>query len=179
MDTRLSKLDEKLSALGLRPLPFRSSTFQPASEAEVSQLEKLLGTRFPEGYRHFLLKYGNSYFEAETSFLDLEANPQPFIGEFYGAESLLKAIDDYSEELPAGIIPIGDDGGGNLYCLGLTGNDRNKVYYHNHCIGWRSDAAQYLERGEEVPAGIEYQTVELLADSFEGFIDSMFIDPEP
>lgn len=68
------------------------------------------------------------------------------------------------------MIPIGDDGGGDLYCLGVTGDDRNKMFFHDHNIGWQADAEVYAARGESIPADLHHQTVDLIGDSFESFI---------
>ena len=68
---------------------------------------------------------------------------------------------------------MGDDGGGNQFCLGVSGEDFGKVYFHNHSIGWHADAERYRERGEEVPTNIRYQTVYEVARSFEQFILNM------
>ena len=85
----------------------------------------------------------------------------------------MDAVNTYREVLPETIIPIGDDGGGNQFCLGVRGKDVGKVYFHNHSIGWHADAEAYRERGEEVPVDIHYQTVYVIAPSFEQFILNM------
>lgn len=88
-------------------------------------------------------------------------------------EELLEAYRDYEEVLPEGVIPLADDGGDNLFCIEVAGEDRGAVYFHNHSIGWHVDADKLIERGEPVPANIRYQTVYRLASSFTEFILGM------
>lgn len=88
-------------------------------------------------------------------------------------DELVDVVDTYREVLPKTIIPIGDDAGGNQFCLGLDGKDFGKVYFHNHGLGWHADAEAYRERGDEVPESIRYQTVYEIASSFEQFILKM------
>lgn len=168
----MSKIDEKLSALGIEPES--GGEFTPMTEAEVREIENRIGATLPEGYRRFLTTYGSSLFGQDVYYRDQKYSDPVLFGWFFGANSLHGAIEPYSEALPKGIIPIGDDGGGNLYALGVTGGDKNKVFFHDHTIGWNADARKFIERGEDVPAALRYQTVYQIADSFETFIDGMF-----
>ena len=165
----MSSFNSKLAALGIEPMA--GPSFEPLSEESIAQLQGKLGVSLPEAYARFLTTYGCSMFSRE-----INCTPQGsplYFGWFYGFDELLDAIDTYREVLPEAIIPIGDDGAGNQFCLGLDGDDFGKVYFHNHSIGWHADAEKYEERGEVVPTKIRYQTVHLIADSLEAFIDGM------
>ena len=145
--------------------------FQPFTIENIAQLQGQVGASLPEAYKQFLMTYGHSMFSGEVN-----CTPQGdplYFGWFYGFDELVDAVDAFREVLPETIIPMGDDGGGNLFCLGVSGKDSGKVYFHNHGIGWHADAEKYRERGEGVPANIRYQTVYEVAQSFEQFILNM------
>jgi hypothetical protein len=165
----MSSFTSKLTELGIEPM--RGPTFEPFSSENIAQLQNKVGASLPDAYKQFLMTYGHSMFSGEVN-----CTPQGdplYFGWFYGFDELVDAVDTYREVLPETIIPIGDDGGGNQFCLGVSGKDSGKVYFHNHGIGWHADAEKYRERGEEVPANIRYQTVYPIAESFEAFIDGM------
>ncbi|MGH7140855.1 MAG: SMI1/KNR4 family protein [Pirellulales bacterium] len=165
----MASITSKLTELGIEPMS--GPTFKPFSKQNIAQLQDKTGASFPEAYQQFLLTYGHSMFSG-----DVNCTPQGdplYFGWFYGFNELVDAVDTYREVLPETMIPIGDDGGGNQFCLGVSGKDFGKVYFHNHGIGWHADAEAYRERGEEIPADIRYQTVFEVAPSFEQFILSM------
>lgn len=163
----------KLAELGIEPLS--GATFVPLSERDIEQLQNKVGASLPEPYKQFLATYGAATFSV---FVNCTPHSDPLLfGWFYGLDELTDAVDTFKEVLPEGIIPIGDDGGGNQFCLGVRGKDFGKVYFHNHSIGWQADADAYRERGEEVPEAIRYQTVSEIAPSFEQFILGMVSEP--
>jgi hypothetical protein len=162
----------KLTGLGLEPL--EGEAFEPLSEDDISRLQTILGATLPESYTELLTTFGASMFSRE-----INCTPQGeplYFGWFYGLNDLVEALNTHQEVLPESVIPIGDDGGGNQFCLGVRGEDFDKVYFHNHSLGWRSDAATYLARGEPVPDDIQYQTVHEVAPSFEQFILNLAVE---
>jgi hypothetical protein len=169
MRNPMSPFTGKLAELGIEPM--RGEAFEPFSKENIAHLQEKVGASLPDAYKQFLAAYGHSMFSVE-----INCTPQGdplYFGWFYGFDELVDAIDTYREVLPETIIPIGDDGGGNQFCLGVSGKDFGKVYFHNHSIGWHADAEKYRERGEAVPADIRYQTVCEIAPSFEQFILNM------
>ena len=163
---QVSKVDDKLKELGFEPEGGGESAL-----AGIEDVEERIGATLPEGYRRFLKTYGGGMFSEDVYYR--EHDRAVLFGWLFEADEILDAIESFSEVLPESMVPIGDDGGGNLYCLGFTGSDENNVYFHDHSAGWQADAQSYEERGEEVPADIRYQTVYRIADSFEEFIESM------
>lgn len=163
----------KLAELGIEPLS--GSTFQPLSERDIERLQNKEEGSLPEPYKQFLATYGAATFSV---FVNCTPHSDPLLfGWFYGLDELVGAVDDFEDVLPEGIMPIGDDGGGNQFCLGVRGKDFEKVYFHNHSIGWQADADAYRGRGEEVPEAIRHQTVSEIAPSFEQFILGMVNEP--
>src|SRR5262249_35624504 len=149
-DVGMIALAEKLRKLGIQPMA--GTAFQPFTPEEITRLENALGVRLPEDYRQFLLAFGGSMFSAEVNCTP--AAELLYFGWFCQFPELLQAIDGLDEVLPETIIPIGEDGGGNTFCLGVKGADVGKVYFHNHSIGWHADAEKYMKRGEQVPPDV-------------------------
>ena len=66
--------------------------------------------------------------------------------------------------IPAGTIPIGDDGGGDLFLLGLKGKHRSQVLIYDHEARGASKRA---------PASDLPDDIYLLADSLEDFFGKL------
>jgi hypothetical protein len=165
----MSSFTSKLAILGIEPMS--GQAFEPFSEENIARLQKKVSAPLPEVYKQFLMTYGRSMFSAE---INCRPHEGPlYFGWFYGFSELMDAVETYREVLPETLIPIGDDGGGNQFCLGVKGKDSGKIYFHDHSIGWHSDAEAYLRRGARVPPDIRYQTVDEIAPSFEQFILNM------
>ncbi len=153
-------------------------------EEELSSLETSLGAPLPRDYRLFLSEYGASIFGECVEFQPVHRLPMtisstgrgPF-GCFYGAkserhQSLSKKIGTFQGRMPDNLIPIGHDGGGNQICLGISGNEQDKVYYWDHNHEW--DEEDYLEDyGKPMPPEVKFQNVYLIAESFEDFIQRL------
>jgi hypothetical protein len=160
---------DKLIELGIEPL--EGKAFVPFSEEEAMAIETAIGVPLPEDYQRFLLRFGGSMFSAKVSCK--APGERLLFGQFFRFSDLLNAIEYLNETLPETIIPIGDNFGDIVFCLGVSQGDVGKVYSHNTHTGWHYDAEGYLERGEPVPPDIRYQTVEEIAPSFEQFILNM------
>jgi hypothetical protein len=160
----------------LHAIPWSGENFRPFTEAQLKEVESEINGRLPPSYREMLKTVGGVFFASEVYYHDPQAKMPVMFGGFYEFNELLKAIRSHEEVLPDGIIPIGDDGGGNLYCLGVKGDDFSKVFFHDHGVGWDEEAQDYLVRGETLPLRLRYQTVYLLANSFDEFVNSMWCE---
>jgi hypothetical protein len=165
----MTKTIGKLTELGIAPLG--GDAFVPLSAAEVASIEKAIGADLPRDYKQFLTRFGRSMFNAEVNCTPF-AKPLYF-GWFFGYAELLEAFDNLRDLLPETVIAIGDDGGGNAFCLGVRPPDTGKVYFHNHGYGWHADAERLAARGEPIPGDIRYQTVHPIAVSFAEFVENM------
>jgi hypothetical protein len=167
--------------------------FKPLSETEIEGLETSLDCRFPDAYRQFLLKYGASsfrgtsdddpfvYFRSITPLPDYIADGELAIFDtFFGtnngpkqAYSLLTRINFYKGRMPSTLIPIGDDGGAGLICLGIGGNDYGQIFYWDQADEALSEE-EYLEDYEEPrPPEALYQNLYLVASSFTNFLKQL------
>lgn len=62
--------------------------------------------------------------------------------------------------LPDSVLAIADDGGGNLICLAVKGENRGRIYYWDH-----------EEAEQEQGTAPTFQFLQPIADSFDEFID--------
>jgi cell wall assembly regulator SMI1 len=87
-----------------------------ATEAEIASAENQFGARLPESYRAYIRQVGW-----------LSAGPNEYLGIGPGTPSHLNLIQIVADErdrlgpgLPATLVPLRSDGGGNLYALDLS-----------------------------------------------------------
>jgi hypothetical protein len=170
----MTSITDKLIELGIEPLD--GEAFTPFTEEEVATIETTIGVPLPANYKRFLLRFGGSTFSTNVSCA--APGERLHFGQFFRSSELLNAMEYLNETLPETIIPIGDNCGDLVFCLGVSGGDVGKVYVHNTHTGWHDDAEGYLERGEPVPSDIRYQTAQQIAPSFEEFIKNMTKDEE-
>src|SRR5262249_6036355 len=149
----MTSITDQLIELGIVPLD--GEAFTPFSEEEVATIETTIGVPLPEDYKRFLLRFGDSMFSTNVNCMSPDG-PLRF-GQFFRFSELLNAVEYLKETLPETMIPIGDNWGDIVFCLGVSHGDVGKVYFHNTHTGWHADAESYLERGEPVPSDIRYQ----------------------
>jgi hypothetical protein len=176
----MNDLDSRLRELSIQPM--NSDAYAPAPESELQQLESEVGGRLSEDYRWFLTRYGQSLFENALAFpssSDLGTLPFAF---FYGSNGsgngVLANYMTYKGQFPRGIIPIGEDGLGNLFVLAATGSNTGKVYYWDHGVGWEGEAEEYRSRGQAVPDSVKYKCLEYLAPTFSDFVSGLQPDED-
>jgi hypothetical protein len=101
---------------------------------------------------------------------------------FYGSDSsgngVLANYVTYRGQFPREIIPIGEDGLGNLYLLAATGPNGGRVYYWDHAVGWEGEAEEYRSRGQAVPEYVKYKCLEQIAPTFTAFVLSLQPDED-
>ena len=101
------------------------------SEADIAAVEQRRGISFPHDYRAFLLQINGGVVKPGKwveQLFSLGENVPPHAS-FEVAFDNLKVI---AERIPRRMIAVGDDGGGNLYCVSTTGADRGAVYFWSH-----------------------------------------------
>ena len=135
------------------------------TEAKLVDFEQELGTKLPEDYRNFLLKY-NSAIPHPSSFFISSEQGSSMIQYFLGIcdeqwHSLRYFIKAYASDVPTNIMPIAPDGGGNLTCLSIKGDDYGKVYF------WDRDFADF-------DGNPTYENLHLLADDFGTFLKHLY-----
>lgn len=168
----MNELDSRLRELSIQPM--NSDAYGPVPESELQQLESEVGGRLPEDYRWFLARYGQSLFEnavASAASSDLGALPFAFFhGSNESGNGVLTNYMTYKGHFPREIIPIGEDGLGNLFLLAATGRNAGNVYYWDHGVGWEGGAEEYRSRGQTVPDSVKYKCLEQVAPTFTDFV---------
>lgn len=167
-------LDSRLTALDIKP--FGAPAFGTVPENEIRQLERELGRPLPEDYRWFLQRYGTSSFKFAVSSPTFDGSGSWQFGNFYGSdasnEGVLSNYIFYEGQFPKELVPIADDGMGNLFLLTAFGSHRGCIYYWGHDDGCET----YFEDGEESTCGPEYPGMELMATSFTDFVLALRLD---
>jgi len=107
------------------------------TEEEVEKFEYLIGEKLPKDYRDFLLKFNGGqpkYYIFDDS---LELYPLS-LGYLFGLKAIMQTddlewnYDIYNGRIMKSFIPIADDVGGNIFCLGISGIFRDKIFIWNH-----------------------------------------------
>jgi len=145
-----------------------TQTYGGASDADLSAFEDELGRRLPDEYRTFLLSTNGGEPQQYNRLAGRSAGaPTVSVRWLFG----LRTGDEYdlgavrrtmTGRLPAELLPIGTDSGGNLFCLG----DGGAVFYWDRDL----DADD-----EEQPS---WKGAERLADSFGDFLARLEPAPE-
>lgn len=178
-------IEEQVARLGgLRPI--RGTRFE-VPEAELVEIERMVGASLPDSYRRFLRTYGASTFNQNVEFEPRERLPSSIssdgrgsFGAFYGAlahapQDLLSNLACYRDRMPEQFLPIADDSGNEL-AMQLGGDRPGAIYYWDHNNEW--DEEDYLEDNEPVPPDLKWQNVTLIATSFEDFLARLAVYPE-
>ena len=112
------------------------TTFPPTSDEALTAFEQQIGEPLPADYRSFLLKTNGGEqpdpegFRVETGEGSMLAILYP-VGDGTGYD-LTAHFNHMKEELPSGVIPIGQDIGGNAICLAVAGEDTGAVLFMDH-----------------------------------------------
>lgn len=108
----------------------------PLDSKHLEILEKKLGKKLPLDFRAFLLKFNGGYPEPDSfNFFGSEDGScvDRFLGINVGEHSnLYRYFKTYSKRIPKEFLPIAHDPGGNLICIGLFGEYKNKIYFWDH-----------------------------------------------
>ena len=151
---------DQLRAMGVTPVI--GNEFLPIANDDLERLERTIGHMFPSEYREFLLQFGACDLEEYAVFPTEGGGIAP--GAFFGRD-LPSAIGDFEERLPRLVVPINDDGAGNLICLSLRPDSFGAIYFQSHSNGWN-------EMADESDAA-KFATLFRITDSFAEFIGGL------
>jgi cell wall assembly regulator SMI1 len=109
-------------------------------EGRLRELEERLGAALPAEYRQFLPKWGGALLPGYVQFpvsgdppfgggaiLDVLFGLLP--GDGYDVAENLRAV---AGRLPGDLLPVAQDPGGNLICLGVRGARTGRVFFWDH-----------------------------------------------
>lgn len=150
----------------------RDNSPVPLSEVELLEIEKTIGAQLPGDYREFLATIGGIYFYEPTCVTPMEVRESwgdfETVSTLFGSRkedrfSLLSEYEDWRDEIPSCMIPIGTDGqvGGKI-CVGVTGKHKGKIYF------WDVETSEDKE---------SFANITLIAKSFDDFLHRLKLNP--
>lgn len=183
MDELFIEMEKQLTELGISTIRDKQ-----VDEGYLKIIEERFKVSFPEGYRQFLLRYGNSSFEQDIQFRAVEKtswsndNNLGSFGSFFVIDdetnNLENRIEQYYDRMPTLILPIADDSAGNLICIGVKDKYQGKIYFWDH----EDELVAKIMLNEEVQGKVSiddyWENVYLIANSFFEFISSLEIEKE-
>lgn len=134
----------------------------------IAKFERSFGLAIPASYRSFLLKYNGGRPSPDSIRADLAPqSPWLTVDYFYGYEATLDCYDlrwNYElwvSDCPRKLLPIACDSGGSSFCISVSGDDVDRVYYRD----WHRGAHPWY--GNEFSAKPRYPWTYLVALTFD------------
>jgi SMI1-KNR4 cell-wall len=130
-----SDTEKHFTALGVR---YVRGVKPVVSSERIARFESSAHLQLPSEYREFLKQYGNTAFgkAVEYPFIDTRcpwaSNGCGRISVFFGLDGTYDLDQEFSnhvDRVPSDMLPIGEDGGGNLICLAFAGPDTGAVFF--------------------------------------------------
>lgn len=164
------------AAFALTPMNEKITIFEPGkkiTQKDIAALEQRLGISLPVDYRQFLLSINGG--QPEPNAFPIRDNPRDTHGLLERLFSLdeqdtnydiLDNAEVFHDRVPADLLPIAFDPGGNLICLAVRGENRGKIYFWDH--------------SDECPPGRtpDYHNVYFVANDFNELIENLSELPE-
>jgi len=153
-------------------MPNFFETESPTSSTQIALLEKKLNLKIPDEYKAHLLRHNGGRCTPNVfSFTErgekANSSVEWFLALYDGkSDNLEKTISMYkvtSKRLPSHIIPIADDGLGNLICISCGPNDYGYVYFWDH-----DREVNYTTSNDS-----DYSNLYLIAKGFDEFLASL------
>lgn len=143
-----------------------NSQHETLSNRDLLNLESSLGVALPDDYRRFLLQHngGRPYPKA----FPLPNNPRDshaFIERLFCVSTgnmydIQKNADLMKGRLPAELLPIAEDPGGNLICIAVLGENRGKIYFWEH-------------EEEFIDQAPSFENIYFVANNFDDLLNSL------
>lgn len=143
----------------------------PITMSDIEDIERYLGHNLPEDYRRFLLQHNGGRVSPSEVLTGDSIYPLKHVNYLYGVkddiESCTLRCSHYGmrERSRPELLPIGNDGGPDLFCLVLFGPDQGKIVFWDCREMWLRPPPDPLD-------------VYPVADSFTDFLNSLF-DHDP
>jgi hypothetical protein len=133
--------------------------------ALIEEYEKIWGVELPTEYRDFLAENNGGYPYPDgfcIKAIDDESTVDRFLGLDVGPNSNLdNYVRVYKDRIPKELFPIAHDPGGNLVCIGISGEHLGRIYFWDH---------EY----EADESNVDFSNVHLVAETLEGFLANLY-----
>ncbi|MDM5186393.1 SMI1/KNR4 family protein [Bacillus sp. DX4.1] len=134
---------------------------------EIEEFETEHQVSFTKKYKRFLMKWNGGY--PEPSFFKVsDKQGVSVLNEFYGIGDIYSNLGDYIDiyeyRLPDDFVPIANDPGGNVICLGTKEPYYEKIYFWDH------------EQEPEDPD--DMSNMYFLASDIDEFLNSLYEDDD-
>lgn len=150
-----------------------SESGKSVTEKDIAALEQRLGISLPDEYRQFILTWNGG--QPEPNAFPIQDNPRDTHGlldRFFSIDvedtdyDIVDNAEVFRDRVPADLLPIAFDPGGNLICVAVSGKNKGKIYFWDH--------------NDEFPPGKvpDYHNVYFVANSFSELIDNLSELPE-
>jgi hypothetical protein len=136
----------------------------------LEQIEKFEidnNVKLTEMYKKFLLRWNGGKVRPNVFMISEEQGPS-VLNVLYGIGDMYSNLTDYldimDERLPLGFIPIADDPGGNVICLGTQAPYNDHIYFWDH------------EQESDTPD--DMSNMDFLARDIDEFLNMLYEDDE-
>jgi hypothetical protein len=166
------------SAMGVEIVPHENKV----TKEQIATLEKAIGAPIPEDYYQFLVSHNGGRPKCDENKFGYVSFPVSWKGQKWAGrygEVLLDVLYSADEKaviswrgayeshvqdrrIPKDTFPIGSDPGSNQLLVGISGDNRGKVFF------W---AAKFAPADDDVEP--TYENIGLVADSFSEFIGKL------
>lgn len=128
---------------------------------DIKQFEQEYDVTLPKQYIDFLLEYNGGY-PQESSFKISNDEGESLVNKFYGIWDMKSNLGEVFEILEGEIledfVSIANDPGGNEILLGVSGENKGKVYFWIH----------------DIESEYEIDNMYILADNFADFFNNLY-----
>jgi cell wall assembly regulator SMI1 len=151
-----------------------TQSYKPLSDDEVKAYENKLGVELPGEYRDFLLLHNGGKAYPDVINYKRKYNPEAstIIDRILGLEddqifTIPYFKDNFSDRIPAHLLVIATDVGGNNICIAVSGDKRGQIFFWHHEFPEDDD--------DELPGENNFF---FIASSFSEFLDKLYIPEE-
>lgn len=115
-----------------------SNEFGRLRQEKLEKFEKKLGTPLPEEYREYLLEHNGGSPTRIAIVLEGEKEPFTVVNQLFGIHEgpqynrLDNTYEQLKQVLPADLLAIGDDPGGNILGIRIEGKEKGSIFFWNH-----------------------------------------------
>lgn len=148
-----------------------TESYQTLTEDKLTVFEGDIGTQLPEEYRQFLLRHNGGVIFPDTIkyFEEFNLDASTVIDRLLGLEAdqyftITRYKDTFAHRIPANLLPIATDVGGNVVCIAISGQKRGQIFFWHH---------EYPDDNEELPGK---DNLFFIASNFLEFLNKLYVE---